>query len=143
MQSFIATQLGEPEAAYWFVSIFTAMVAVGFLVAGPNSRALQGQPRAKFFSAFDRRCDHLHVLFRHQRHISYHGHPALDLAHDIAERTIGPYHAVESWTLYGTHAAIPIRFSALQAHWIPLGSRHCFWTDAGLWRTHDAGHAIQ
>lgn len=37
MQSFIAAQLGEPESAYWFVSIFTAMVAVGFLVAGPNS----------------------------------------------------------------------------------------------------------
>jgi len=37
LQPYIAADLGDPEAVYWFVSVFAAATAVGFLVAGPNS----------------------------------------------------------------------------------------------------------
>lgn len=29
--------MGDPQAVYWFVSVFAAAVAVGYLIAGANS----------------------------------------------------------------------------------------------------------
>lgn len=37
LQGFIAAQMGDPQAVYWFVSVFAAAIAVGYLLSGANS----------------------------------------------------------------------------------------------------------